>query len=233
MNISFNKDRLTNITATDMAILFALNPYESPASIIKRKTNPENITSPAMRRGILFEPAVLEALRIDINMETVRNTHGTCVMKDHRIAATPDAFLKEFYNENLTNQVVIEAKSVGSQQFERWYTLVPHYYHMQVHTQIAVLEAQYGYIAALESSGEDCEYRLVVWKILRHEELEEMMKKEVKRFWENYDNGNLFRANSEMKKRALAILETTASRVYPEKLEETDDTYEKIRSIFT
>ena len=233
-SIAYDPKRMTNITATDMATLFSLNPYESPASIVHKKTDPKPIYAPAMRRGHLFEPAVLEAFRIDMGVKSIRNAFGTYVMDNHRIAATPDAFV-----DNHLQNVTIEAKSIGSQRFAKWYVEAPLYYQMQVHTQMMVIDAAFGYIGALEAGDpSDCQYRFIAWKINRCPELEAMMKKEVIRFWQCFDKKEPFRANSDMKKKAIELLAESATLVYPEDpmsyLEEDagKEYEEKIRAIF-
>ena len=239
-DISFLPERLNNITATDMAILFSLNPYESPASIINRKVDPQPIYSNHLRRGHLFEPAVLEAFKLDMGIEPIRNARGTIVMDGYRIAATPDAFM----DGEKGGIVVVEAKSVGSSKFVRWYVEAPLHYQMQVHTQMMVTGAEYGYLGALEAGDPmDCMYRFVAWKIKRSPELEWMMQAEVDRFWSYFDTRDTdevvkYRANSDMKKKAIALLEQHAELVYPSNPElelalDTSEEGEKVRAIFT
>lgn len=239
-DISFRPERMNNITATDMAVLFSLNPYESPAAVINKKIDPKPIYSPALRRGHLFEPAVLEAFKLDMGIEPVRNVRGTFVMDNYRIAATPDAFID---GEN-GGIAVVEAKSIGSSKFVRWYVEAPLHYQMQVHTQMMVMDADYGYLGALEAGDPvDCQYRFVAWKLVRSKELEDMMKSEVKRFWECFDTRNdpentiKYRANSEMKKKAVEILSKTSSLIYPLHpeiylIDDPSEEAEKIRAIF-
>ena len=107
-NLSYRPERTLNITATDMAVLFSLNPYESPATVVNRKFDPQPLYGPSIRRGQLFEPAVLEAFKIDMGIETIRNNNVTFVLENHRIAATPDAFVT-----NTVEKIVVEAKSTS------------------------------------------------------------------------------------------------------------------------
>lgn len=207
-NLSTRPERLNSITATDMAVLFSLNPYECPSSLVAKKTNPmEHIPSAAIRRGHLFEPAVLEAFKIDMGMQTKRNDSITFTMNDHRIAATPDAFFE--INDKLA---VVECKSIANPRFLSWYLLPPFYYLMQVHTQMMVLDANHGYIGALEATDP---YRFIAWKIERDPDLETMMQEEVKRFWKCFDAKEKYRSSSEMKCKAKDILERSATLVFP------------------
>lgn len=97
------------------------------------KKNPVNVSNNHTRRGKLKEPSVLEAFLIDGGIETERHLVGTLVHTDHRIAATPDAYIKG-RNE------VVECKTTLSSSFKKWYKAIPTYYHVQVITQMMVTQ---------------------------------------------------------------------------------------------
>lgn len=208
-NLHLRRERIYNITATEMAILLGLNPYESPASLLEKKRNPQPITNNHVRRGKLKEPSVLEAFYLDMGMKTRRHFEGTLQLAGHRIAATPDAYVK---NED----IVVECKSVTSRNIERWYDKVPDYYHLQVIVQMLVVGSSYGYIGALEEGDPyECEYRFVAWKIDRNERIIELLKQEVARFWELTDAGQLFRVKSAIKKEVSDLLSHNATMMFP------------------
>lgn len=210
-NLSYRPERTLNITATDMAVLFSLNPYESPATVVNRKFDPQPLYAPALRRGQLFEPAVLEAFKIDMGIETIRNNNVTFVLENHRIAATPDAFVA-----NTVEKIVVEAKSTSSKRFVKWYLEPPLYYQMQVQTQMMVTNANKGYLGALEAGDPvECTYRFVAWEINHNEQLEEMMKLETIRFWNCLKNEEKYRANSGIKKEAITLLSRSRTLLYP------------------
>lgn len=210
VNLSTLPSRLRNITATNMATLFGLNKYESPAKLLESKRNPVQIDNNHVRRGKLREPSVVEAFNLDANMHVVRHEGGTIEHQGGlRIAATPDAFVKDTLN-------VVECKSVMFTSFEKWYEAVPTHYHLQVFTQMFIMDSEEGYIGALEEGDpRDCEYRFVAWKITLPDEVKEMMIAEVERFWNSVDNDELFRVNSKIKKRMMEILPTTSMLVFP------------------
>lgn len=228
-DLSRNTTRLRNITATEMAALFGLNPYSSPAKVLEQKLNPVAVVNNHVRRGKLREPSVLEAFQLDLGWQTERHESGTLELADSRIAATPDAYLRG-------RQAVVEAKSIMSRSFDKWYEAVPLNYHMQVHTQMLVTGLKEGYIGALEEGDPvDCEYRFVAWKIVPDETLIALMKQETTRFWEAVANNKTFRVNSAIKKTAIEILTTTSIRVYPVedpiKISRTDE--EKLSDIIS
>ena len=208
MSIAHCPIRRGSITATEMATLFGLNPYSSPKKMLEQKLNPQPIMNNHVRRGKLMEPAVLEAILLDTGMETRRHNGGTLRLDEHRISATPDAYDMEGN--------VVEAKSISQHSFEKWYTVIPTNYHIQVHVQMLVTGATKGYIAALEAGHpSECEFRLAFWEVTRDSTIEDLMKSEVRRFWEAVDSGNLFRVNSLMKKSMSTKLEASSRRVYP------------------
>jgi len=230
-NLSKCPIRLTSITATEMATLFALNKYSSPAKLIEQKRNPVQVVNNHVRRGKLFEPAVLEALLLDLDMKTSRHEGPTIRHSEHRIAATPDAYV-------LGTNNVVECKSIMSHSFVNWYDEIPVHYHIQLHTQMMVTGAEEGYIAALEfGDPRDCEWHLIVWKAKRNEKIFELFKEEVARFWDCWDKDVLFRADFKMKRKLSDLLEESAVRLFPtekpiSKEEKHEEAISSILSLF-
>lgn len=226
-DMSTDPMRTKNITATDMAALFGLNKYSSPAKMLENKINPVPVVNNHVRRGKLHEPAVLEAFLLDMGMDTVRHVGGTIKLAGHRIAATPDAYVAG-------SSSVVEAKSIMSHTFDRWYDEVPPNYHVQVFTQMLVKDSERGYIGALEAGDpRDCEYRFIAWEISRDDEIEELMKTEVARFWKSVEDGALFRVDSKIKKRMIELMIPTARLVYPtaKPVKQEVDEYEELSKV--
>jgi len=208
-DLSKDPVRLRNITATEMATLFGLNKYSSPAKLLENKLNPQPVVNNHVRRGKLMEPAVLEAFLLDMKIPTYRHEGGTLELPLYRIAATPDAYTH-------VGDLVVEAKSIMSHTFDKWYDEVPYHYHVQVLVQMFVLGIDRGYIGALEAGDpKDCEHRFVAWVIKSNEEIEELMVTEVQRFWKHVEEGKQFRVDSKVKKRVLELLPTLRTLAYP------------------
>ena len=230
-DLSLRSERRYNITATDVATLFGLNPYESPASLLEKKLNPQPIVSNHLRRGKLKEPSVIEAFNLDMGLTAVRHEGGTLTLPGHRIAATPDAYL-------LGSKTVVECKSVTSRNFDKWYTNIPTQYHLQVMMQMLVVGSEEGFIGALEEGDPyECEYRFIAWKMRADEQIFLMIKEEVQRFWAHVDAGTLFRVKSSTKARMKQLLEENKVLAYasprPEKEEETrEEEISRILSVF-
>lgn len=220
-SIAFDQTRLANITATNMATLFGLNPYETPGKLLEKKLNPEILTSVHLRRGVLREPSVMEAFRVDLNWHIERHDGGTLKLEGYPIAATPDGY------RGPRREEIVEAKSVMARNFDKWYDAPPHYYVMQVFTQLLVTGRQKGYIGALEEGDpENSLFRFIVWEIDRHEEAEILMKEESIRFWKCVEDGTNFRVKSALKARMLEIISNSISlhfKSHEKKVEEELD----------
>jgi hypothetical protein len=117
---------------------------------------------------------------------------------------------------------------VTSRNIEKWYEAVPLYYHMQVLVQMLVTGCKAGYIGALEEGDPyECEYRFIAWSIHSSEEINDLIKEEVERFWKTTDEGGLYRVSSPSKKKMISLLKS--ERIYPlevppKKEEKKDDT---------
>lgn len=210
MSLHLRKERLENITATEMSAILGVNPYNTAASVLAQKENPVQVESIHLRRGHLMEPSVLEALRMDLGWQCVRHEEGTLVMPDHRIAATPDA-----YTEN--KEKVVECKSIGYKSFRKWYKEIPPHYHVQVLVQLLVTGTDVGYIAALEAGDPyDSLWPLVVWEVPKIPEIEEIMKEETKKFWEIAASGKKPKTSSKLKTHVLGLLKNSATLIYPD-----------------
>jgi len=212
-----NPKRLRNITASEMSALLGVNPYSSPAKVLENKLNPKKFENISMRIGNLMEQAVLKAFDLDLGMGGVEPwSQGTVVSKDDRIAATPDGIII-----NKHYRAMVEAKTTRSQYFEKWYSAVPKYYHLQVLVQMMVTGSDKGYIGVLEVGDPDiCEWRFCAWEIFKNEEIEALMKQEVKRFWESADLHNkTIRVDSKVKNRVVELLENPEASLilYPNK----------------
>lgn len=232
MSLSKDPRRLRNVTATEMSVLFGLNPFESPAKLIDKKDNPKEINNNHVRRGKIREPSVLEAFLLDGGIETDRHYGPTQVKELDRIAATPDAYIKGTKN-------VVECKTTLSNYFDKWYDAIPLYYHLQVHTQMYVMDSEEGYIGALEEGDpRECEYRFVAWKVIPHPRIYELMVQEVSRFWELKESGKLFRVLSPVKKEMTDLLNYTSTLIIPttlpikEKTEDEDNELSQVLAMF-
>lgn len=209
--------RRRSVTATEMSAILGVNPYTTSGKMLENKRNPKPIVNNHIRRGKLFEPAVLEAFLLDMGIETKRHPGGTVEKPEWRIAATPDAFVKG-------EKTVVECKSVLSSSFEKWYERVPIHYHVQVLVQLLVLGYRKAYIGALEAGDPKISnHRFIAWEILPHQEMYEIMVSETTRFWEAVDSGVTFRAHTLVKKKVEELLNTpTNARIIYPSLEEVE-----------
>jgi putative phage-type endonuclease len=231
MGLHLRKERLENITATEMSSVLGLNPYKTASAVRKGKLDPQKIESIHLRRGVLLEPAVLEALKEDLGWETLRHEDSTIVMKDHRIAATPDAYLTH-------KKGLVECKSIGYKSFEKWYYQAPPAYLVQAHVQMMVTGLPVCYLAALEAGDPYvCEWRLVVWEVVADKDMEALMQEEVRKFWDLFKENKALRASEPVKTKALGLLNRSSKIIYPKDIPipeevEAEAMFSKILSVF-
>jgi putative phage-type endonuclease len=231
MGLHLRKERLENITATEMSAILGVNPYNTASSVLKKKLDPQPIESIHLRRGHLMEPAVLEALHMDLGWNTIRHEGGTLVLKKNRIAATPDAYLSD-------KSALIECKSIGYKSFDKWYKEPPIQYHVQAAVQMMVTGIHKSYVAALEAGDPyDCEWRLVVWQVFRDQELENVMKEASLKFWEYASRKKMMKANKETRELVKGLVEANRELIYPDKSllpkeESHEDKVSKLLSLF-
>lgn len=229
MSLHLRKERLQNITATEMSAILGVNPYATASKVREGKLNPVKIESIHLRRGTLLEPAVLEALELDLGWKTERHTEGTLVNSTHRIAATPDAY-------TLGRKALIECKSIGYKTFDKWYVKPPVPYVVQANVQMFVTGLDLCYLAALEAGDPyDCTWRLVVWEIARNPALEAVMKEAVEDFWALFAQNKALRASEARRALVHNVLWKGVSLIHPTNLykEDNDDrTFSDLLSVF-
>lgn len=187
---SWKKFRQKHITASEIGGLFGINPYTSPRKILENKLNPQYMDSPAMRRGRILEPAVLQACREDYGWKDIELVGGgdlSIVYSriDAAISATPDAMRNQ---EN----VIVELKTANEFSFKKWEQGVPPlYYIAQVHTQMMCTNIHSGLLSCL---GAFEPFPLISYAVEYSSEIEELMLSEVNRFWKFVEHNKKFRS---------------------------------------
>lgn len=170
--------RMDHVTATDIASLFGLNPYKSANKVYKSKLVPEVIADNIyMREGRIYEPAVFQALSME-GIAAEQPGNGDVVMMIHddcKLSASLDGYV-----EKDGKMYVVEAKTTRG-KIMSWYEQAPIYYVLQVHAQMAVTGYSGGLLACL---GLDSPSPLIVYYVKPDEEIQQLMVKEVNRFWE-------------------------------------------------
>lgn len=146
-----------DVTASNAAALFGdgVHPYVSALELWARKTGlrPPQPQSPAMRRGQLMEPVILQMLREDYPDWRFEQANRYYSDPLARIGATPDFYATR---PDMPGFGVIDAKSVGKFAFKKGWRdadgdlAVPMWIAIQVTVTAALCGASWGAVAPLQ-----------------------------------------------------------------------------------
>lgn len=168
------------ITATDISAILGLNPYESPASVYRKKVGmePEKEPNDAMQLGTDLEPWIAQMAARDMGMEVVKAdflTHPNC---DY-FGCTPDYYFGD--------DGVLECKYAGpnaARQFgEPGTDYVPDHYLCQVQWQLFVTGKKHGVLAVFAPT---LAARVLIYQIPRDDEMIERMAFHGAKFWNEH-----------------------------------------------
>lgn len=124
------------ITATEAGTVVGVNPYLSASQMLSKKSKPDKLNNKFLRAGKIYEPAVINAIKIDLGWD-VGYLDGTgessYIFTDEfsPLAATPDAW-------RFDEPALVEAKTTGAANFERYWRQgdAPPWYLSQVQVQM-------------------------------------------------------------------------------------------------
>ena len=169
--------RRTCLTATDIGAVLGLNPYESPASVYRKKLGLDQEIEPndAMQLGTDLEPWIAQMAARDLGVEIVKADflkHPTC----EYFGCTPDYY---FGADGL-----LECKYAGpnaARQFgEPGSDYVPDHYLCQVQWQLFVTGRKFGVLALFAPT---LAARVLTFNIPRDDEMIERMAFHGNKFW--------------------------------------------------
>ena len=173
--------RQADLTASRIAALFDAHPYldrDRLAADLRGQRN--QITTPAMRRGRILEPAVLAALAED--HPDWRLTKATTYhrLPDHRIGATPDAWLDD--------DALVQIKTVSPQEWEKWQGKPPLAYTLQTLTELLVTDRARAVLAVMVCTPS---YPVHEFEIPRHAAAEAKILAAAADWWRAWDAGEI------------------------------------------
>ncbi len=191
------------ITATDMASLFGLNKYSSPAKVLDSKFNPTFSDNAFTRMGRILEPAVGEAVLDSINTEVkfFAERAGNRIYYDEstRIAATPDGYIGESIEKI---DKIVELKSTSHSNIKKWYKDPPLHYLTQLATQCYLIGVGSGLLAILSPVYPTLP--VLILELSLTQSMVDLMISEVKRFWDSVnDSGKTTFRVSTVSKRSM------------------------------
>ena len=205
------------LTATDFASLFALNQYMNVNEMIQSKVKRDKLENKFIRDGKILESAVIQAIKEDLGWDVGELAQGASLVftdEAHRISSTPDAFRWD-------EPAVVECKSVNEITFNRHWRngTPPMRYVIQVHVQMLTTGMYTGYLAGITPKPN---IPLVVYKITRSKELDNIIIETADLFWEHWqtDPKVITKKANHNGKNQLELLRSTIELVgiyeYPE-----------------
>jgi len=182
--------RRADITASRLPALFGLHPYlslEQLAEIMRGAVSSGAgaipADSPAMRAGRILEPAVAAAIREEKPEWTLRKASTYHRLPEHRLGCTPDYWCAAEEDDGL-----IQIKTVGPHQFEKWHGRPPTGYLIQTLAELIVTGRTWGCLAVMVRSPS---YPVFYYSVPRHEAAEAKILDAVAAWWRDFDAGLL------------------------------------------
>lgn len=173
--------RRQDITASRIAALFDQHPFLTRERLAAALSGaPAQITTSAMRRGRILEPAALAALteeRPEWRLAKATTYHR---LPDHRVGATPDAWLDD--------DGLVQIKTVSPQEWEKWRGHPPLAYTLQTLTEMLVTGRTRGVLAVMVCSPA---YPLHLFDVPRHEGAEQRILAAAAEWWRAWDTGEI------------------------------------------
>lgn len=178
---SWLEQRKSHITASRMGALFDAHPYLSREDLAgELQGQSTKGSTPAMRRGRIFEAAILAALQEEHPDWDLRKADSYYSLPQQRVGATPDFLWGE--------DGLIEAKTVRPQVWDSWHGRPNLAYVLQLLTGLLCTGRQHGILAVMVMSSEFPVYEFAVE---RHPAAEQRILDAVAAWWEQYDHGEL------------------------------------------
>lgn len=183
--------RLKVLTATEMGAILGLNKWKSVREVIEGKEKVKFFENAYTWLGQQLEPVVVEAVNksLDTDFELF-DDKAFFVDYELGLGATPDAG---------NGDILLECKSTKPHNALRWAHWPPAYYLIQLYVQMICCERQTGMLAILSTNltqkTEELNLPLSIFKIERDEEIDQIVTKEVKRFWQCQAENKLYRVD--------------------------------------
>jgi predicted phage-related endonuclease len=179
--------RKTDVTASTVAALFGLHPYETALGLYAAKTGVAmpDIDSKVLRRGRLLEGAVAEAVREERPNWSVTKANEYLRDPKIRLGATPDFYIYDADNR----RGVLQTKTVAPNAFRSSWTeeTPPTWIALQTATEMLLDDADFGVIAALVVDGWN--FDLHIYDVPRNAGAEVRIRDAVAKFWDDVAAG--------------------------------------------
>lgn len=193
------------VTASGAAVLVGADPYSSPNKL----RNPEPFFGNSFTFvGQMLEPVVVNITNdvLGTNFELYENEEGHKEFyTEELLGATPDA--------HDGRALLLECKTTRPRTYLKYSVVPPSKYLIQLTVQLLVTGMTEGYLSILSTDltqqTTELKWPITIFKVLRNDEICDILKSEAKRFTEN----EKFRVNSKIKQRVKLLLSTVYERV--------------------
>lgn len=227
-DVEWQAKRSRFITGTDMASLFGLNQYSSPAKIFAYKKSSTFTDNEFTRMGRILEPAVgeavLESLGKEVKFFAGREGNLIYFDEDALISATPDGYIGQDVN-NIDN--VVELKTTSPTNIKKWYSDPPLHYFMQLATQCYLVGVPKGLLAVMSPVYPTLP--VLIFNFDVPSQIYDLMKSEVQRFWANTsDSGTKYRVCSKSKVLMSELISKNVSVLFEHKVVEPPPVFQVI-----
>ena len=178
--------RTQDLTASDIAAARGRSPFKSQLALYAEKAgliDPPPL-GPIARRGLWFEPAVVEAVKDEHpDWQLVPREEAYYRAPEFRLGATPDRLC---YIED--KPVNLQLKVVAKPEHDKhWEHGVPFHYQLQATCEAMLVGAAYSMVAALVVNTYSAD--LYTYKVSRHPGAEDAIRRTAIAFWRNIEHG--------------------------------------------
>lgn len=203
--------RLKVLTATEMGAILGLNKWKSVRDVVEGKKKVAFFENSYTWLGQQLEPVVVEAVnKVLLADFELFDNKAFFLDEELGLGATPDAG---------NGTILLECKSTKPHNALRWAYWPPAYYIIQLYVQMICCERNEGHLAILSTNltqkSEDLNLPLNVFSIKRDKKIDEIIIKEVKRFWQCQREGKLYRVDRKQSAMLECRLYCLTTKIHP------------------
>lgn len=202
--------RLKVITGTEVASLFGLNEYKSVPSIMRNKAGQPDVIQDnlAMKKGRIFEPAVIQLCRENgFDIEPAAPFGKVKFISKGKLGCSLDAV--GTYNKN---KMIVEIKTTSKEKYDTWTISPPLNYLLQIQVELICSDNNHGLLAVAAIPMDELES--MVFGITKNDKIVKLINEEVELFWEHFNNNTQFKVCQKKKKQLIDLLNTTWKRIF-------------------
>jgi len=170
------------LTASRIAALFDAHPFLTREQLAGTMTGHHNEgDNPAMKRGRILEPAILEAMREEHPTWQIEKANEFWTLPEHRIGATPDAW----FTTGDGDAGLIQCKTVAPEVWQGRPSLA---YQLQTLTEMMCTGVEHGRLAVMVTSRS---LPLYEFEVPRHPLAEDKLLAAAAAWWAEWDAGRI------------------------------------------